>query len=121
MKKIFIVILAACLPSLMIDAKVQLSGIFMDNMVLQQNSDVAIWGTAEPENQVVITNTWSKDQVKVKAGKDGKWFARVATPQAGGPYELTVSDGEKLTLKQIRWSFLFPMMQSGQGNQHGHF
>ncbi len=101
MKKIFIVILAACLPSLMIDAKVQLSGIFMDNMVLQQNSDVAIWGTAEPENQVVITNTWSKDKVKVKAGKDGKWFARVATPQAGGPYELTVSDGEKLTLKNV--------------------
>ena len=100
MKKLFAVILILA-SAYTVDARIVLSGLIADNMVLQQNSDVAIWGTAEPENQVVITNTWSKDKVKVKAGKDGKWFARVATPQAGGPYELTVSDGEKLTLKNV--------------------
>ena len=30
----------------------------------------------------------------VKSDAEGKWFARIETPQAGGPYEITVSDGE---------------------------
>ena len=35
------------------------------------------------------------------ADADGKWFARVATPVAGGPYEITFNDGDKLTLKNV--------------------
>ena len=82
-------------------AKVTMAPIFADNMVLQQQSDAALWGSADPGSKVVITPSWTKTKTVTKAGEDGKWFARVATPVAGGPYEITISDGEKLTLKNV--------------------
>ena len=82
-------------------AKVELPPIFADNMVLQQQTDAALWGKAEPGKKVTITTSWSKAKVSVTADAQGKWFARVATPVAGGPYEITINDGEAITLKNI--------------------
>lgn len=83
------------------DAKVELAPIFADNMVLQRESDAAIWGKADPGARIVITATWSKDKTIVHADDQGRWRASVATPSAGGPYEMTFNDGEKVTLKNI--------------------
>lgn len=85
----------------MIQAKVDLPPIFADNMILQQQTDAALWGKAEPGAKVTITTTWSKAKTTVNADADGKWFARVATPVAGGPYEITFNDGDKVTLKNV--------------------
>ena len=82
-------------------AKVELPPVFADNMVLQQQTEAALWGKAEAGAKVTITTTWSKAKTVVKADADGKWFARVATPAAGGPYEITFNDGDKVTLKNV--------------------
>ena len=82
-------------------AKVELPPVFADNMVLQQQTEAALWGKAEPGAKIKITTTWSKAKTVVKADADGKWFARVATPAAGGPYEITFNDGDKVTLKNV--------------------
>ena len=73
-------------------AKVELPPIFADNMVLQQQTDAALWGKAKPESKVTITTSWSKAKTVVSADAEGKWFARVATPAAGGPYETDCHD-----------------------------
>lgn len=86
---------------LSMQAKVELPPIFADNMVLQQQTDAALWGHAKPDAIVTITTSWAEAMTTVKADADGKWFARVATPVAGGPYEITISDGEKITLKNV--------------------
>ena len=39
-------------------AKVELPPIFADNMVLQQQTDAALWGKAEPGKKVTITTSW---------------------------------------------------------------
>ena len=101
MKKIFAVCLMLLCAAVMMQAKVVLPPVFADNMVLQQQSDAAVWGKAAPGAKVVITTTWAKAKTVVKAGEDGKWFARVATPVAGGPYEITFNDGDKVTLKNV--------------------
>ena len=82
-------------------AKVELPPVFADNMVLQQQTEAALWGKAEAGAKVTITTTWSKAKTVVKADADGKWFVRVATPAAGGPYEITFNDGDKVTLKNV--------------------
>ena len=82
-------------------AKVQLAPVFADNMVLQQQSEAAVWGKAEPGVKITITTTWSKAKTVVNAGEDGRWSARIATPVAGGPYEITFNDGDKVTLKNV--------------------
>ena len=101
MKRILFVCAAIFGLVSMLDAKVDLPPIFADNMVLQQQTDAAVWGKAKPNAKVVITTTWSKAKTVATSDKNGKWFARVATPVAGGPYEITFNDGEKLTLKNV--------------------
>ena len=101
MKRLLLAIFFLFSISIISHSKVTLPPIFADNMVLQQQTDAAIWGNATPDTKVVITNTWSKDKVVVRSDAEGKWFARVSTPVAGGPYNITVSDGEKLTLKNV--------------------
>ena len=97
-------------------AKVTLPPVLADNMVLQQKSEVALWGKADPDAKIVITTTWAKDKVTVRAGQDGRWFARVATPQAGGPYEITFNDGEKVILKNVLIGEVW--ICSGQSNMN---
>ena len=100
------------------NAKVELPPVFADNMVLQQNADAALWGKAKPGAKVTITTTWSKNKVTVSADADGKWSARIATPSAGGPYEITFNDGEKLTLKNVLIGEVWqsPCFCAGDGN-----
>ena len=100
MKKISVLALLICVAAAL-NAKVVLPNVIGDNMVLQQKSDVALWGNAAPGVKVVVTPSWTKEKSTVKAGEDGKWFLRVRTPEAGGPYEITFSDGEKLTVHNV--------------------
>ena len=82
-------------------AKVVPAPVFSDGVVLQQQAEVAVWGQAKPEAKVVITTTWSKKKTVAQADADGKWSAALATPVAGGPYEITFNDGEKLTIRNV--------------------
>ena len=101
MKRLLLIFWVFCASVPSAFAKVELPPIFADHMVLQQQTDAALWGKTEPNTKVVITTTWSKKKTVVNSGPDGKWFTRVATPAAGGPYDITFNDGEKLTLKNV--------------------
>ena len=101
MKKFLFLFVSLLCTAAVMQAKVELPPIFADNMVLQQQSDAAVWGKAEPGAKITITTTWSKAKTVVNAGEDGKWFARLATPVAGGPYEITFNDGDKVTVKNV--------------------
>ena len=98
-KLIFTLFSALCLNA---SAAIKLPALFCDNMVLQQQSDVNIWGTADAGKTVTITASWDKKaKFSAKAGNDGKWKIAVKTPQAGGPYSVTISDGQSVTLNNV--------------------
>ena len=98
-KLIFTLFSALCLNA---SAAIKLPALFCDNMVLQQQSDVNIWGTADARKTVTITASWDKKaKFTAKAGNDGKWKIAVKTPQAGGPYSVTISDGKSVTLNNV--------------------
>ena len=98
-KLIFTLFSALCLNA---SAAIKLPALFCDNMVLQQQSDVNIWGTADAGKTVTITASWDKKaKFSAKAGDDGKWKIAVKTPQAGGPYSVTISDGKSVTLNNV--------------------
>lgn len=83
-------------------AKVTLPPVMGDNMVLQQKTAAAIFGKAEPGKTVTVQASWDKKKVKTVAdAKTGKWLVRVQTPAAGGPYEITISDGDKTVLHDV--------------------
>lgn len=118
MRRILYSSLALLLVSVLISentfAEVKLPAIFGDNMVLQQQTDAAIWGTASVNASVKVTTSWNGRSYTAKAGADGKWKLKVSTPAAGGPYEITVSDGKTLKLKNVMIGEVW--VCSGQSN-----
>ena len=102
MKKTVLTFAVLCMAASVMEAKVTLPQIFGDNMVLQQQTEVKIWGKAEPSSRVTVRPSWDrKSSVTVTSDADGKWMASVATPEAGGPYSVEISDGEKLVLDNV--------------------
>ena len=100
--KFFLLAFALLLAGKSVQAKITLPSVLSDNMVLQQKTEAAVWGTAEPGRKVVIRTSWDKNKIIAESDpQSGKWFARVSTPEAGGPYEISISDGEKTTLKNV--------------------
>ena len=92
MKRIvFLLIIINCQLST-IHAKVTLSPLFSDNMVLQQQADAPIWGTATPGSSVTISCSWTADIVTALADAEGQWRATLHTPEAGGPYTIILRE-----------------------------
>ncbi|MBE3142078.1 MAG: sialate O-acetylesterase, partial [Thermoplasmata archaeon] len=107
-------LIALVISSETLNGEVKLPAIFGDNMVLQQQTDAAIWGTAAKNATVKVTTSWNNKNYSARAGNDGKWKLKVATPSAGGPYEVTISDGTTLRLKNIMIGEVW--VCSGQSN-----
>ncbi|MDR1407941.1 MAG: sialate O-acetylesterase, partial [Tannerella sp.] len=52
-------VLLAALFGLQAQADVKLPAVFGDNMVLQQQSSVAVWGWSKPGATVRVTTSWN--------------------------------------------------------------
>ena len=89
------------LTPVFVRAEIKLPAIFGDHMVLQQQTDAAIWGKATPNKTVRVVTSWNKKSYSAISGKDGDWQLKVQTPEAGGPYSITISDGDKMTLNNV--------------------
>lgn len=87
--------------STVLQAEVKLPAIFGNGMVLQRNTDAAIWGTATKNSQITITTSWNKKEYLTKATANGDWKTKVSTPDAGGPFSISISDGNAIELKDI--------------------
>lgn len=99
-KSIFISLLML-MVSFSATAKVRLPHILCDNMVLQQQTDVQLWGWATPQACVSVRPSWGNKQV-VKADKNGRWNLHVRTPKGGyTPLSITFSEGNSITLHNI--------------------
>lgn len=82
MKHLILSLLALLsLPTLC--AQTKLSPIYTDNMVVQQNAKVPIWGTASASQRITIITSWAiKDTIRTKADAMGHWSAELNTPKA---------------------------------------
>lgn len=118
MKKIIIPFLALFLVySINVNnafSEIKMPAIFGDNMVLQQQTNAAIWGNASAGATVTVKTSWNGKSHTVKAGADGKWKTKVQTPAAGGPYTITISDGKPLVIRNVMIGEVW--VCSGQSN-----
>ena len=94
-RQIFSLIMAAASLSAM---AVELPEIISDNAVLQQKSDVKLWGWSKPGRTVTVTPSWSegKSYIAKADKKTGCWEVNVATPGASfTPQSVCFDDGDK--------------------------
>ena len=95
-------------------AKIELPSILGNNMVLQQQTNVKLWGKANPNSKVTVITSWDNKTYSTQSDKQGEWVVTVPTPSAGGPYEITFSDGETLKLNNVLIGEVW--LCSGQSN-----
>jgi sialate O-acetylesterase len=108
------IILVLAILSVTVRAEVKLPAIFTDNMVLQQQSDAAIWGKAGANSTVRISTSWNGKSYSARSDKDGNWKVKVTTPNAGGPFTVTVSESNSIVLKNVMIGEVW--VCSGQSN-----
>lgn len=80
-------------------ANVRLPKLFADDMVLQRNHLIPIWGWADANEKIEIR--FNKQLKSTKADKNGKWIIRLNAENAGGPYELSIKGKNHLVLKNV--------------------
>lgn len=100
MKRLFASVLALA-AFMSASAEVKLPGVLSNDMVLQRNTEVNLWGEAAPNRRVRIRTSWDNARYDVRADEAGRWSVRVATGDAGGPYSITFDDGDRVTLENI--------------------
>ena len=97
------------------NAQIELSNLFSDNMVLQQESHVNIWGKAKKNQELIIYTSWSGKIIRTIVKDDGSWEVKIKTPSAGGPYNIQVTcDGETKTINNVLIGEVW--LASGQSN-----
>lgn len=100
--------------SIFAEGKILLPAFFSDNMVLQQKSETAIWGWTRSGATVSVTTSWNRKKYTAKTDAAGKWKIMISTPAAGGPYEITISDGSPVVLHNVLIGEVW--LCSGQSN-----
>lgn len=114
MRKVLLLIAVLIGAATISRAEVKLPAVLGDNMVLQRDSQVNLWGWAKPRKVVKIKTSWNRKRYRVRADADGKWLVKVVTTGAGGPYSITFSDGKKTRLENILLGEVW--ICSGQSN-----
>ena len=79
-------------------AEVSVSGIFSENMVLQQGKELNIWGFAENGESVTVSFLENK---AATTAKDGVWAVKLPPAKAGGPFTLKISGTNTLEFKNV--------------------
>jgi sialate O-acetylesterase len=86
--------------------------LFGDHMVLQRRMPVPVWGTTGPGERVTIT--FRDQRVITTADPAGRWAARLAASEAGGPFDLAITAGKTITLHDVLVGEVW--LASGQSN-----
>ena len=93
-------------------ADVSLPNFFGDNMVLQRDKPIPIWGWASPKEKITVQ--FDHQTKTTKADKSGKWMIKLDNENAGGPYLLTIKGKNTVTFNNVMVGEVW--ICSGQSN-----
>src|SRR5665647_2592713 len=80
-------------------AEVRLPSILGNHMVLQQKSEVNLWGWCSPAEMITVKSSWDTTKYVTKGTSGAKWSLKIITPSAGGPYTITINN--KIVLEDV--------------------
>lgn len=90
------------LVAITVHAKVKLPHVLSDGMVLQQESDVRLWGWSSAGAVVRVRVSWTSSTISTQADAHGEWNVKVRMPKASyTPLSVTFDDGEPVTVSNI--------------------
>ncbi len=96
------------------EAKLAVPAIFGNHMVMQQNSEVKIWGWGKPFEKVTILSSWSSDTLRTMVNHNGNWSLTLKTPKAGSGHSLRIQGHNLIEISDILIGEVW--LCSGQSN-----
>lgn len=105
------VILSAALFASLSRAEVKLPAVFSDNMVLQREKPIAVWGWADDGEEVTVKLVGTEAKTTAAGGK---WKLYLPRQKAGGPLELSVKGRNEIRLRNVLVGEVW--IASGQSN-----
>ena len=116
MKKtiVFFVVSICLLFTTVAYATIRLPAVLSSNMVLQQKSEVTLWGWADAREKITIKAGWDTATYAITTANSAKWLVKIKTTGAGGPYTISFSGRNKIVLENIMLGEVW--LCSGQSN-----
>jgi sialate O-acetylesterase len=100
---------------LQVQAAIKLPALIGNNMVLQQNTTINVWGWADAGEKVNIQASWLSTPAVATATAEGNWKTSLKTPTAGGPYKMIITGRDySITIENIMIGEVW--VSSGQSN-----
>jgi sialate O-acetylesterase len=97
--RLLLVALCLCLAPAVARADVKTDALCSEGMVLQQKSDVVIWGTADKGEKVAVSFRGKK--ANTTADDSGKWLVHIPSGEAGGPFDMTIAGKNTIAYKNV--------------------
>jgi sialate O-acetylesterase len=101
------------------NATIHLPSIINNNMVLQQKSNVKLWGSCNVGEKIFITTSWNNKTDSVTGTTEANWQINVQTPAAGGPYTITFKGSNTIVLDNVLIGEVW--VCSGQSNMEMNY
>lgn len=95
-------------------AEIRLPAIIGSNMVLQQKTEVKLWGWSNPGEKIVIRTGWKTGVDSATGSRDGNWMVTIKTPAGGSSYSITLEGENKIVLENVLIGEVW--LCSGQSN-----
>ncbi len=90
MKQLYLIILSVF--SITAFSQIKLPLLISDNMVIQRDSEISLWGSGS--GKVTVKPSWTSDVYAVDCDGDGNWLVKVKTPAAGSVYTIEFTDAD---------------------------
>lgn len=96
------IVLFLLVAFLHLSAQISLPSVFNNDMVLQQQSNVALWGKAIPGKVMTVKTSWNNKVYTVAVAADSSWRVKVVTPKASyNSYTINFNCGVTKTINNI--------------------
>lgn len=97
-----------------LSAEIEMPQIFSDNMILQQNQEIPVWGWSEPGDKIRVQ--FQSQNIESIANEMGKWMVRMSSVEATyEPQSMTIqNESESIEIKNILIGEVW--LCSGQSN-----
>jgi len=82
-------------------ANIRLPAVIGSHMVLQQTTEVTIWGWCDVSEKIKLKAGWDTTTYTATGSTSAKWEIKIKTPAAGGPYQVTIDGNNKIILEDV--------------------
>lgn len=117
MKKnsVLVLLLAFCIGHVSSGfSEIRLPAVLGSHMVLQQKSEVNLWGWSNPGEKIRVMVDWDTTIYHATGLRTAKWSVKIKTPAAGGPYKIILNGNNAIVLEDVMVGEVW--LCSGQSN-----